>query len=104
LIHPSTEDSEIRNGSSSYDIGEKATRVVNGNKRIFDGLNDLAVTEVKNVKSQAYTQQLKDSATYAQQSGIRFDLYVGGGANPTKLSGPLQDAVASGQINLRFIP
>jgi hypothetical protein len=68
-------------------------------------LNDVAVTEVKNVSYQAYTQQLKDSLTYAQQNGLQFDLFVRGGANPTTLSGPLQDAIAGTPgFNLRFIP
>lgn len=39
-----------------------------------------------------------------RRNGLRFDLYVRGGANMTTLSGPLQDAITSGQINLRFIP
>jgi len=59
---------------------------------------------VKNVKELSYTQQLRDSQTYAQQTSRRFDLYVRGGANPTILSGPLTDAIVNGDINLRFIP
>jgi len=89
---------------AEYEIGPKATRVIDGRTRIFDGLNDEAVSEVKNVKSQSYTQQLKDDVAFAKASGRRFDLYVRGGAHPTTLSGPLTDAVLSGDINLRFIP
>ena len=85
----------------AYDIGPKATIQINGRTRILDGLNDTAVTEVKNVGYQAYTQQLRDSLAYAQQTGRQFDLYVRGS---TTLSGPLQDAITSGQINLRLIP
>lgn len=88
----------------AYAIGPKATVQVNGQTRILDGLNSEAVSEVKNVAYQAYTQQLKDSLTYAQGEGLRFDLYVRGGSNPTMLSGPLQNAVVGGEINLRFIP
>ena len=89
----------------AYDIGPKATAVVNGRARIFDGLNGVAVTEVKNVGYQAYTQQLKDSLAYAQQNGLQFDLFVRGGASPTVLSGPLQDAIVSTPgFNVRFIP
>ena len=67
--------------------------------------NDVAVSEVKNVGYQAYTQQLKVSLAYAQQNGLQFDLFVRGGANPTVLSGPLQDAIVSTPgFNVRFIP
>lgn len=83
------------------DIGPKATVNVNGRTRILDGLTDTAVTEVKNVSSLSYTQQLKDSLSYAQASGRRFDLYV---RADTYLSGPLRDAIARGDIALRFIP
>ncbi|WP_179251328.1 RHS repeat-associated core domain-containing protein [Enemella evansiae] len=89
---------------SRYNIGPKETRVVNGRTRIFDGLNRFAVSEVKNVKYQAFTQQLKDSLAYAQSSGLRFDLYVRGGSNPTVLSGPLGAAIRNKLIRLRYIP
>lgn len=61
---------------SAFDIGPKATRVIGGRTRIFDGLTDSAVSEVKNVGYQAYTQQLKDSLSYAQANGLEFNLYV----------------------------
>lgn len=48
--------------------------------------------------------RLKDSLAYAQQSGLRFDLYVRGGANPTTLSKPLAAAIRNGDIGLRYIP
>lgn len=89
---------------AAYDIGPKVTVEIGGRTRILDGLTDEAVTEVKNVGYQAYTQQLKDSVAYAQQNGLRFDLYVRGGANPTALSGPVRDVIANGDINLRAIP
>lgn len=85
----------------AYDIGPKATVNVNGRTRIFDGLTDTAVTEVKNISSLSYTQQLKDSLSYAQATGRGFDLYV---RPDTYLSGPLRDAIARGDIALRFIP
>ena len=85
----------------SYDIGPKAAAVVDGRARIFDGLTDEAVSEVKNVASQGYTQQLKDSLSYAQENGLRFDLYV---RPDTYLTAPLQEAISGGLINLRFIP
>ena len=87
-----------------YNIGPKATRLIGGNTRIFDGLNNYAVSEVKNVAYQALTQQLKDSIAYAKLNTLRFDLYVRGGTSKTKLSGPLEDAIRNGDVNLRYIP
>jgi hypothetical protein len=85
----------------AYDIGPKATRVINGRTRIFDGLTDDAVSEVKNVARLSYTRQLRDSAEYASANNLRFDLYVRPGA---RLSGPLLDARAAGRINIQEIP
>ena len=42
----------------TYNIGDKATAVINGNTRIFEGLNAEAVSEVKNVASQAFSSGL----------------------------------------------
>jgi hypothetical protein len=84
-----------------YDIGPKATAQIGGRTRIFDGLNDVAVSEVKNVARQSYTQQLRDSLAYAQSTGRQFDLYV---RPDTYLTGPLRDAIGNGDIVLRFIP
>ena len=53
--------------------------------------------EVTNVSSLSYTSQLQDFETYAQQQGLRFNLYVRGS---TTLSGPLQAEVDAGNINL----
>jgi RHS repeat-associated protein len=65
--------------------------------RVPDELNDIerVIGEVKNVRYQAYTNQLKDYAAYAQKYGYQFRLYIRQGA---KLSGPLQDAINSGLI------
>lgn len=84
-----------------YDIGPKASAEIAGRTRIFDGLTDTTVSEVKNVARQSYTQQLRDSLSYAQSTGRTFDLYV---RQDTYLTGPLQSAIARGDINLRFIP
>jgi len=65
--------------------------------RIPDELNATTLGEVKNVGSLSYTNQLRDFSAYAQQEGLMFNLYVRGS---TTLSGPLQDAVNSGLINL----
>jgi Restriction endonuclease fold toxin 7 len=65
--------------------------------RIPDELNSSVLGEVKNVSRLSYTSQLRDFAAYASGNGLRFNLYVRGG---TQLSGPLQQAVDSGAINL----
>lgn len=86
---------------AAYNIGDKVPIRVAGRGRIPDGVTPTTVSEVKNVASLSYTQQLRDFAQYAQRTGRSFDLYV---RPTTRLSGPLQDAVASGSVNLRFIP
>ena len=65
--------------------------------RIPDELNSTTLGEVKNVSSLSYTNELRDFAAYAQQEGLTFNLYVRGS---TSLSGPLQNAVDAGDINL----
>jgi RHS repeat-associated protein len=65
--------------------------------RIPDELNSSVLGEVKNVSRLSYTNQLRDFAAYAGGNGLQFNLYVRGG---TQLSGPLQQAVDAGGINL----
>lgn len=71
--------------------------------RIPDILNHSSrgIGEVKNVGSLSYTNQLRDFATYAQRTGYSFELWV---RPTTQLTGPLQQAIARGDIILRFIP
>jgi Restriction endonuclease fold toxin 7 len=64
--------------------------------RIPDELGSSVLGEVKNVSSLSYTNQLRDFVAYAQQQ-LQFNLYVRGS---TALSGPLQAAADSGEINL----
>jgi RHS repeat-associated protein len=71
--------------------------------RIPDGLNHTTrvISEVKNVSSLSYTNQLRDYVLWAQANNYTFELWV----RPTTiLSGPLQQAVSNGQIVLRFLP
>ena len=84
-----------------YSIGPKVQMRVNGCTRIPDGLPATTLSEVKNVSSLSYTQQLRDFADHAGKNGLTFDLYV---RPTTQLSGPLQDAIRQGTINLKFIP
>jgi hypothetical protein len=88
---------------SVADIGPKVPITVAGRARIPDGLNleTRVLSEVKNVGSLSYTQQLRDFAAHASANGLRFDLWV---RPTTQLSGPLAQEVANGAINLRYIP
>ena len=71
--------------------------------RVPDVLNHSArvIGNVKNVGSLSYISQLRDFAAYALQNGYTFQLWV---RPTTQLSGPLQQAVANGEIVLRFLP
>jgi hypothetical protein len=71
--------------------------------RVPDVLNHSAriIGEVKNVGSLSYTSQLRDFASFARANNYTFELYV---RSSTQLSGPLQQAVSSGEIVLRFLP
>ena len=69
--------------------------------RVPDQLTATSLVEVKNVQALTFTQQLRDFSSYARVTGRTFELYVR--AN-TRLSGPLQEAVARGDIILREIP
>lgn len=76
------------------------------NYRIPDGLTSSVISEVKNIAKLSYSNQLKDFVQFAQKEGLQFDLYVRAATHSlgeTKLSGPLNDAIKSGLINLRFI-
>lgn len=81
----------------TYDIGEKTAVRIDGQLRIPDGLTKTTISEVKNVSSLSYTQQLRDYAAFARQNNLRFDLYV---RDSTKLSGPLQQARDQGVIRI----
>ena len=60
-------------------------------------LSSAMIGEVKDVRYQAYTSQLRDFAAYSQKYGYEFPLYV---RQASKLSVPLQDAVNGGVIRL----
>jgi len=86
----------------AYDIGPKATRVIDGRTRIFDGLKRHCGFRGQERWLSGVHAALKDSLAYAQENGLQFNLYVRG---PTTLSGPLQQAIANTPgFNLEFIP
>ena len=90
-------------GESAVGAVDKIKTVirVNGRDRIPDGLTKKVLTEVKNVGELSFTRQLRDFHKYAKSKGLDFDLYV---RPSTNLSKSLQNAVNSGDINLKFIP
>jgi hypothetical protein len=86
-----------------YNIGPKiGFTTANGVSRIPDGLTATVLSEVKNVRSLSYTQQLRDFAAFAKLTGRRFDLYVP--SQNTPLYRPLRDAIRTGDIILKYIP
>lgn len=83
------------------DIGVKQGFKVAGRSRVADGMNETTVNEVKNVARQGWTKQLQDNAEFARSTGRQFQLWVRGGENGTKLSGPLRAAVNAGKVVIR---
>lgn len=47
-----------------------------GKPRIADGVNEQAVSEIKSVKRQGYTQQIRDGMQHARDTGRQFHLYT----------------------------
>ncbi len=75
---------------------ESATKP--GAYRVPDGLTNTTLTEVKNVKYQSWTAQLRDYSAIAQRDGLKFELLI----NPTaRVSGPLQKAFDDGLVNIK---
>jgi hypothetical protein len=72
-----------------------------GTTRYPDIFTPKFIGEVKNVARLSFTQQLQDYVAFAQANGIKFYLYV---RRTTKLTGPLNDAILSRQIKLKYIP
>ena len=64
---------------------------------MYDELNaaEKIIGEVKNVRYQSYTGQLRDDVLYAKKYGYEFRLHV---RVNTKFSKPLQRSVDSGVV------
>jgi len=62
--------------SRMYDLGRREGYTIDGRSRISDGSDKNFVNEVKNVKYQGYTQQIKDAIKYAEQTHRRFRLFT----------------------------
>jgi hypothetical protein len=82
-----------------YKIGGKPKDAIpiNGRMRIPDGVNDVAISEVKNVKYQGWTQQLQDYSDIAKRDKLRFDLYL---QKDAKISRNLVKAWREGKVNI----
>lgn len=76
---------------------------INNNIRIPDFFDKKTnyLGEVKYVKKQSFTKQLRDYNDYAKTQGMKFELFT---KPDTKLSKPLQEAVDRGDIVLKQIP
>jgi RHS repeat-associated protein len=86
---------------SMDDIGDKEAVDINGRKRIFDGLNLKYVSEVKNVKYQALTRQLKDILEWAGKNNRKMVLYT---RHDTYITKPLQELIDQKEIIHKYIP
>ena len=72
-----------------------------GRGRRLDGLSNAKLIEVKHVRSQSYTRQLRDYQGHASSNGLQMELYTRGS---TALSGPLREAIQRGDIAHKTIP
>ncbi|MED4206177.1 DNRLRE domain-containing protein [Neobacillus mesonae] len=93
-------------GESASGITKNTRRIESmtgkANYRIPDGLDEINQTliEVKNVKRQGYTSQLKDFHLWSKENGYDFILMT---RSDTKISRPLQQLIDSGDIIHKYI-
>ncbi|MFT3943641.1 MAG: polymorphic toxin-type HINT domain-containing protein [Ancrocorticia sp.] len=85
----------------AYDIGGKQKISINNRNRIPDGITPETLSEVKNVKSQSLSRQLRDDIQYAKDNNLSVDLYT---RSNTYITGPLQTAISNGDVTRKFIP
>jgi len=96
-----------REGMAATGIEQNTTRIPSATGtaayRVPDGLNvqGKVLSEVKNVATQSYTNQIKDYVHYSQQNGYSFDLYL---RPTTQITQPLQTQITNGTINLKILP
>ncbi len=73
---------------------------VNGRRRIPDRLNSNNLGEIKNVRYQSLTQQIRDEESISESSGRTFTLWI---RSNTVLSRPLQAFIRDNNIRIRYI-
>lgn len=83
----------------AHNIGDKPRDAIpiNGRMRIPDGVNEFAISEVKNVKYQGWTQQLQDYSDIAREREIPFNLYL---QKDAKISRNLVKAWREGKVSI----
>ena len=103
LVHNAACHDLGKAGEQAAGIEKNTQKVLmNGRNRIPDGFDqNMWVQEVKNVKSQSLTTQLKDDFIYAAQNRLKMELYV---RQTTYLTKPLQEAIKSFGVILRYLP
>ncbi|MGB7158060.1 MAG: RHS repeat-associated core domain-containing protein, partial [Tepidisphaeraceae bacterium] len=74
---------------------------ISGRMRFPDSLTRTLLREIKNVRRQGLTAQIKDYIAIAKREGVDFELFV---RSTTRLSIPLQAARAAGDMIIRYIP
>ena len=78
---------------AKHDIGPRESYPgASGKDRISDGTNAHAISEVKNVKRQSLTSQVRDGIAESQRTNREYHLYTRSGGG-TKLTGPLQKLI-----------
>ncbi len=77
-----------------------------GRMRFPDEISKEFLQEVKNVRYQSFTRQLRDYYQYAQDNGLRMVLHTRSLKTPggTTLSKPLQALINNGSITHKVIP
>jgi hypothetical protein len=60
---------------NAFSIGDKTSILFKGRTIIPDGLNATTLSEVKNVGSLSFTNQLRTYSDFARQNGLSFNLY-----------------------------
>lgn len=89
-------------GEASVGITEAKTGIqIGGKMRFPDRLTATTLEEVKNVKTQSFTRQLRDYLNYSQQTGRQMILHT---RPTTTMTGPLKKAIETGQIIHKTIP
>jgi RHS repeat-associated protein len=92
-------------GEAAAGIVKNTTRISSATGtaafRVPDALSATALTEVKNVAKLSLTNQIRDFAAFAKETGRVFNLVV---RETTKLSRPLREFIKNEGINLKFLP
>jgi hypothetical protein len=92
-------------GEAAADIVKNTTRIPSATGtaayRIPDGLTSTTLTEVKNVGRLSLTNQIRDFAAGAKESGVSFDLIV---RKTTEITKRLREFIATEGIIIKFLP